>query len=229
MFSLKNKLIILLSLSFVFPLGGIGVSGLNNFISYDMNESVESFDLSFQDNGAEIGANFFIYYDALPFDLAIEYSKELKYQNLNSTIAFNGSEFNSQAYTGRKSDYFTIRKDFMDISIPILAKIALNVGGGFNTHQSIIPSIALLQDIYNIEDIENLYNAAEQNWDENDIYDALDNNAIDASGIHLQFGVQAKVLMLNAFINAKYTFIINDDSDSLDSFPGLTLGLAYGL
>ena len=32
-------------------------------------------------------------------------------------------------YAGRKSDYFTIRKDFMDISIPILAKIALNVGG----------------------------------------------------------------------------------------------------
>ena len=70
MFSLKNKLIILLSLSFVFPLGGIGISGLNNFITYDMNESVESFDLSFQDNGPEIGANFFIYYDALPFDLA---------------------------------------------------------------------------------------------------------------------------------------------------------------
>ena len=161
--------------------------------------------------------------------MAIEYSKEYKYQNLNSTIAFNGNEFNNQSYTGRKSDYFTIRKDFMDLSIPILAKIALNVGGGFNIHQSIVPSIALLQDIYNIEDIENLYNAAEQNWDENDIYDALENNAINASGIHLQFGVQAKVLMLNGFIAAKYTFITKDDSNSIDSFPGITLGLAYGL
>ena len=28
----------------------------------------------------------------------------------------------------------------------------------FNTHKSIVPSIALLKDIYNIEDIENLYN-----------------------------------------------------------------------
>ena len=240
MFSLKNySIIIMLFFSLALPLGGIGISGLSNFISYDSNESltddVSSFNLSFQNNGSEQGFNFFLYFDALPFDLAIEYSREFKYQELSSTIVFNLDSANetfvldNPTYAGRISDYFTIRKDMMDLSIPVLAKVALSVGGGFNKHQSILPSIALLKDIYNVDDLTNLYDASEQDWDSNAIYEALADNTIDGSGIHLQCGVQAKVLMINAFINAKYTFIISDDSNNLDSFPGLTFGLAYGL
>ena len=227
--SLKNKLIIILSLSFIFPLGGIGISGLSNFITYDVEEKADDFELSFKNNGLEQGFNFFIYFDALPLDFAIEYSKEFKYQELNSTIKFIESETTNPSYAGRMSDYFTIRKHFMDLSVPILAKVALNIGAGFNTHKSILPSIALLQDIYDIYVLVDLYNAAEQDWNENSFYDALEENAIDASGIHLQCGIQAKVLMLNAFVTAKYTFITKDDNNSIDSFPGFTIGLAYGI
>jgi len=228
--SLKNKLIIILSLSFIFPLGGIGISGLSNFITYDVEEKAENFELSFKNNGLEQGFNFFIYFDALPLDFTIEYSKEFKYQELNTTIGWGGeSETTNPSYAGRMSDYFTIRKDFIDLSIPILAKVALNIGAGFNTHKSILPSIALLKDIYNIDSLGDLYNAAEQDWNENAVYDALEENAIYDSGIHLQCGIQAKVLMLNAFINAKYTFITKSDNNSIDSFPGFTIGLAYGI
>lgn len=226
---IKNKLYILLLIAYVFPLGGIGLSGLNNIISYEGNESDGNFNLSYQDNGLEQGLNLFLYFDALPSDFAIEYSKEFKYQELTSTITFNGSETTNPSYAGRMSDYFTVRKDLMDLSIPILAKVALSVGGGFNKHKSIIPSIALLKDIYNTENIDNLYNEAAQNWDEDAVYEALADNAVDASGLHVQCGIQAKVLMLNAFITAKYTFITKDDNNSIDSFPGFTIGLAYGI
>ena len=47
-------------------------------------------------------------------------------KELNTTILTNPS------YAGRVSDYFTVRKDLMDLSIPILAKVALSVGGGFS-------------------------------------------------------------------------------------------------
>ena len=228
--SFKNKLIIILFLSFIFPLGGIGISGLSNFITYDVEEDAENFELSFKNNDLEQGFNFFIYFDALPRDFALEYSKEFKYQELNATIGWSGeSEFTNPSYTGRQSDYFTIRKDFIDLSIPILAKVALNIGAGFNTHKSILPSIALLEDIYDIDSLGDLYNAAEQDWDANAFYDVLKENAINASGIHLQCGIQAKVLMFNAFINAKYTFITKDDNNSIDSFPGFNIGLAYGI
>tara|TARA_B100001029_G_scaffold17111_1_gene11426 strand:+ start:41 stop:730 length:690 start_codon:yes stop_codon:yes gene_type:complete len=226
---IKNKLYVLLLIAYAFPLGGIGLSGLNNIISYEGNENDGNFNLSYQDNGLEQGFNFFLYFDALPSDFAIEYSKEFKYQELTSTITFNGSETTNPSYAGRMSDYFTVRKDLMDLSIPILAKVALSVGGGFNKHKSIVPSIALLKDIYNTDNIDNLYNEAAQNWDEDAVYEALADNAVDASGLHVQCGIQAKVLMLNAFITAKYTFITKDDNNSIDSFPGFTIGLAYGI
>ena len=226
---IKNKFYILLFVAYAFPLGGIGLSGLNNIVTYDGDETDGDFKFFHQDNGLEQGFNFFLYFDFLPSDFAIEYSKEFKYQELNSTIIFNGSEITNPSYTGRMSDYFTIRKDLMDLSIPILAKIALNVGGGFNTHKSILPSIALLKDIYNVNDINELYDQVEQNWDENAIYDKLEKHAMDASGLHIQCGVQAKFLMLNAFINIKYTFIIKDENNSIESFPGFNVGLAYGI
>jgi len=226
---IKNKLYILLLITYAFPLGGIGLSGLNNIISNKGSETDDNFNLSYQDNGLEQGFNFFIYFDALPSDLAIEYSKEFKFQELNAIITFNGSEISNQSYAGRISDYFTVRKDLMDLSIPILAKVALSVGGGFNTHKSIIPSISLLKDIYDTEDLNTLFTSAEQGWNSDDVRNALNDNGIDATGLHIQCGVQAKVLMLSAFITAKYTFITKDDNNSIDSFPGFTLGLAYGL
>ena len=59
---IKNKLYILLLIAYAFPLGGIGVSGLNNMVAYDVNDSDGGFNLRYQDNGLEQGLNFFIYF-----------------------------------------------------------------------------------------------------------------------------------------------------------------------
>lgn len=227
---IKNKLyILLLFITYALPLGGIGISFLNNMTSYEGNENDGNFNLISADNGLEQGASFFIYFDALPSDLAIEYRKEVKWQELNSTITFNDNQTTNPLFTARTSDYLTIRKDLVDLSIPILAKVALSVGGGVNAHKSVIPSIALLKDIYDVEDISDLYNQASQDWDEDAIYDKLADYAMESSGLHIQCGVQAKILMLNIFANAKYTFILQDDNDSIQSFSGVAIGVAYGL
>ena len=227
---IKNKLyILLLFITYALPLVGIGFSGLNNMITYEENEEDGNFNLISEDNGLEQGASLFIYFDTLPNDLAIEYSKEVKWQELNSTITFNNNQTTNPLFTARTSDYLTIRKDIVDLSIPILAKVALSVGGGVNAHKSVIPSIALLKDIYNVEDVSDLYDEASANWDEDAIYDKLADYAMESSGLHIQCGVQAKILMLNIFANVKYTFILKDDNDSIQSFPGGTIGVAYGL
>ena len=47
----------------------------------------------------------------------------------------------------------------------------------------------------------------------------------DSSGAHIQAGIQVKVLMLSAFINARYTFI-TDNSSQIDrtGFSNILLG-----
>ena len=229
MISLKNKIyILLLFLTYVFPLGGIGIGGLANNISFEGNENDGNFNLSSQNNGLENGFNLFIYFDALPLDLAIEYSKEIKVQELTSMITFNGDEIENPLFTARTSDYLTLRKDIKSLSIPILAKVAFSLGGGLNSHKSVIPSIALLKDIYNVEDINDLYNQASQDWEKDAVAEKIEDYAQNSSGLHIQFGFQGKILMFNIFANAKYTFI-TDTNNSIDSFPGYSIGFAYGI
>ena len=102
------------------------------------------------------------------------------------------------------------------------------LGGGFNSHRTVKPSITLLKDIYNIQDLEDIYDNSGV-LDSSDLIDALENNMIKSNGLHIQAGLQSKILMANMFINAKYTLILNDDNNSIDSFPGLDIGLAFGL
>jgi len=228
---IKNKLCILILLTtYILPLGGIGISGIQNSISIDGSESDEDFILDFKSNGAESGLNIFIYFDALPNDLAIEYNREIKLQPLTTTIAYDiiGDPIQGELSTFRISDYLTIRKEVAGFSIPILAKAALHVGGGLNQHKSVIPSINLLKDIYDVNEIDDLYNAADQSWDGDAFIEKLESNAIKSTGLHIQAGIQGKLLMANVFANAKYTFILNDEQSSIKSFPGLTIGLAYG-
>ena len=76
---IKNKLCILILLTtYILPLGGIGISGIQNSISIDNTESDGDLILDFESNSVESGLNIFIYFDALPKDLAIEYNREIK-------------------------------------------------------------------------------------------------------------------------------------------------------
>ena len=228
---MKNKFLMLMIVGLIFPLGGIGVSGISNTYTFNGQPEVESsFTLNSKSDGLENGLSVFIYFDALPKGLAIEYNWEFfKVQSLNTTLDYNGLETkNGEMFSYRRSHYLTVKKEALGLSIPFLAKAALHLGGGVNQHNSVIPSIALLKDILDENDLSDLYEGFNpDDIDTGDFMKALENHSINATGLHIQTGVQGKLLMLNAFINARYTFII--DSDDMESFPGLTIGLAYGI
>ena len=230
MIFIKNKLIILiLCTTYILPLGGIGISYIQNNLSIIGSDSEEDLGLNFESNGFEQGLNIFAYFNVLPNDLAIEYNREIKLQPLTSTInLINQTPIEGKLLTFRVSDYLTIRKEIMGVSIPILAKAALHVGGGLNQHRSVVPSINLLKDIYDENNVNDLYDAADQNWDSDAFIEQLEDNAIKSTGAHIQAGIQGKILIFNLFANAKYTFIIDDAKNSIESFPGLTIGMAYG-
>ena len=230
MIFMKNKLFILILLTtYILPFGGIGISGIQNNISINGIDSEENLMIDFKSDGFENGFNIFLYFDALPNDLAIEYNREIKSQPLTSTmILMDQNPIEGEFLTFRVSDYLTVRKEIMGFSIPILAKAAVHVGGGLNQHKSVVPSINLLKDIYDVDNVTDLYNGADENWDSDAFIEKLENNAIKSTGAHLQAGVQGKILIFNLFVNAKYTFILNDDKNSIDSFPGVTIGMAYG-
>jgi len=239
MIFIKNKLFILILLiTYILPLGGIGISSINNSISTNTNSTQDDLNIDFHSNGSEKGLNIFLYFDALPQDLAIEYSREVKSEIGTTNVYYGLNAQGLEPIEGnflivRKSDYFTIRKELMGLSIPILAKASLYIGGGLNKHATVIPSIELFSDLYDVDVssnnvVDDLYNAANQSWDASGLLDLLDKNTTQSTGMHIQTGVQGKLLMLNVFANARYTFIIDEEENSIASFPGLTIGMAYG-
>ena len=105
---------------------------------------------------------------------------------------------------GRASYAFTLKKNIMDLSIPFLAKAAINAGGGFGSHAAtkranvdMVKSL-LGDDLANID-----FNAMDG---ETLLVDFLEDpdNWETASGLHLQGGLRFKVLMLDTHLNARY-------------------------
>ena len=158
---MKNKFLMLIIVGLIFPLGGIGFSGIANI--YDTGTITErdtdnAIVLTSISDGFENGLNFFIYFDALPKGLAIEYNKEMRVQLLNATLNYNDlGAIEGEMGSYRTSDYLTLKKEVLGLSIPFLAKASIYLGAGINQHNSIVPSISLLMDIADAIDFEDLY------------------------------------------------------------------------
>ena len=106
---------------------------------------------------------------------------------------------------GRGSYSFTLKKNIMDISIPFLAKAAINAGGGFGSHAATKRvNVDMVRSILGEEDL------AEVELGQDEIEDLLEDfltnkeNWQEASGLHLQAGLRFKVLVLDTHINARY-------------------------
>jgi len=106
---------------------------------------------------------------------------------------------------GRGSYSFTLKKNIMDISIPFLAKAAINAGGGFGSHAATKRvNVDMVRSILGEEDLAEVELGQDQI--ESLLEDFLTNkeNWQEASGLHLQAGLRFKVLVLDTHINARY-------------------------
>ena len=125
---------------------------------------------------------------------------------------------------GSVSTYFTIRKSALGLGIPFLAKAKLFYGGGYNQHM-----VTPLMTIDLMEEMMGGDLAADPtNISEEDLIKFLDENKIESSGIHVQAGLQFKVLMLDSFLFYRHTFA-KDLVPDADAFGSINLRLGFGI
>lgn len=233
MILIKNKLLIIVLLfSFVLPLGGFGIKANSNFISREGSSIEDNFNLTYKsaNTSVETGFGIFFYIDALPNGLALEYSYELlNIQPLDMNISLNSESYQTEFVSLKQTQYFTIRKNWKSLSVPLVAKMAINYGIGYNTHKLIVPSVSLLKDITNTNNIDDLFNQSNQDFSLSDISDLLSDYGQDANGIHFQIGGQAKLLFFNIFTSMRYTFLFESNNSNMKSFPSITVSAGYGI
>ena len=105
----------------------------------------------------------------------------------------------------------TLKKNVMDISIPFLAKAAINIGGGFGGHVSTPrANIDMVKELFG-DDLVSFGDDDDNNAEnlKEDLINYLDNNKIESNGLHLQTGLRFKVLVLDTHLNARYNLAKN--------------------
>ena len=151
-----------------------------------------------------------------------------------------GNNYNLTTYVGdqelatvkfpwlRSSTFLTLRKTAMQVKIPFLAKAQLYYGGGFNSHRSIpLITVDFFEKAFSSELQNSLANINQGN-NTTDLQDYIIKNIDKKSGIHLTGGAQLKVLILNIFVNARYT-LAKDVIPGKIGFFSLTTGLGVGI
>ena len=107
----------------------------------------------------------------------------------------------------RVSYAVTMKKNIMDLSIPFLAKTALNAGAGFGGHVSTPrASVDMVKELLG-DDLTNV-DALNEGL-EDKLGDYLVDNMIEARGLHVQAGLRFKVLVLDTHLNLRYNIAEN--------------------
>ena len=170
-----------------------------------------------------IAGGGYIYIDAIPF---IDLEADINLVGQEYNFGFNNpTEIGPYKFPwSNGSVYVTIRKSALGLSIPILAKAKLFYGGGYNQHM-----VTPLMTIDLMEEMMGGDLAADPtNISEEDLIKFLDENKIESSGIHVQAGLQFKVLMLDSFLFYRYTFA-KDLVPDADAFGSINLRLGFGI
>ena len=198
--------------SFAFALAGFGIqagSDLSKLGSYSYSEgsgltevTINTYEM--ESNPGSLGGYAFV--DL--FGFALEAEAEIaggKYKFDFTNQFLPEMDQKIPFVWGRGSYSFTFKKNIMDLSIPFLAKAAVNAGGGFGSHAATKRvNVDMVRSILGEEELSNVNLG--QNEIETLIEDFLTNteNWEKASGLHLQAGLRFKVLVLDTHINARY-------------------------
>ena len=174
------------------------------------------------DNSFNVGA--YLYVDAIPFiDLEVDFN-----------ASFNGYDIDFENALGpmgtipfgwvSASTYFTARKKIVGFSIPLLAATKVHAGGGINTHVTTpIATVDMVTELLG-GSLTNDPSELEKNLEE---YLTNEDNYLESTGIHVQAGLQFKILMLDSFLNYRYT-IAKDVVPGSNGFGALNLRVGLG-
>ncbi|MBC8198260.1 MAG: hypothetical protein H8E60_10285 [Candidatus Marinimicrobia bacterium] len=234
---MKKYILVILTTIFInqiFAIGGFGLYGDYDLMSH--NGSNNSFDAGLLQLNADpfdnaYGGGFYLYIDALPF-IDVEVNAEIAGNTTTTTFSLNEIQnFSTDLLPwARSSMYVTARKKIFGLSIPFLAKAKLYAGAGMNSH-SVTPeyTIDLLTDAFDTDDITDIFNLMDGNVSSiTTLANHVTENMNKINGFHVQTGVQAKLLMFDMFLNARYT-LAKDVIPGKSGFPSVWLGVGYGI
>ena len=217
----------------VFAIAGFGAYGDFDLLKYPDGSSgdISTYGVEYKGFDNAKGFGFLFYIDAIPV-VDLEADIEFVGNLYEYTPYLLGVAQTSQELPwGRVSTYLTIRKEILGLSIPLLAKAQLYGGVGFNKHKVVpIMTADVIKNAFDAEDIESAINSfnADAEAGAEDLAKSMLDNVEDVSGFHLQAGVRGKLLMFNAFVNARYT-IAKDVIPDKSGYPSLWVGLAIGI
>ena len=207
-----SVLIIAMLPSYAFALIGFGLQFGSDLSKLGPQSYTEgSGDLAFNVNSYEmksnpVGGGGYAFVDLFGFALEGEFDVafgEYEFDFGNQYMDFDPIPFG----WARASYAATLKKNIMDLSIPFLAKAAVNVGGGFGGHVSTPrANVEMVRELFG-DDLINL-NVNSEDLEDN-LVTYLKDNAIEASGLHLQAGLRFKVLVLDTHLNARYNLAKN--------------------
>ena len=224
--------------SMIFAIAGLGISLNQSMFSVGSSQSpllidnplggdqleVGSFTHHGFDNGVGIGG--YLHLDIIPvIDLDVEYNI------VGNTYKFS---FDNQLTTGVEIDqasfayitgntYITIQKSVFDLGIPFLAGADLYTGLGYNKHlatpmidQNMLTAVVAGGDL------------KEGTLDDEALKDYLSENALDASGLHIQAGLKIHVLTFDVFAYYRYT-MAKDVIPGQNGFGSFNLRFGFGI
>ena len=207
-----SVLIIAMLPSYAFALIGFGLQFGSDLSKLGPQSYTEgSGDLAFNVNSYEmksnpVGGGGYAFVDLFGFALEGEFDfafGEYEFDFGNQYMDFDPIPFG----WARASYAATLKKNIMDLSIPFLAKAAVNVGGGFGGHVSTPrANVEMVRELFG-DDLINL-NVNSEDLEDN-LVSYLKDNTIEESGLHLQAGLRFKVLVLDTHLNARYNLAKN--------------------
>ena len=125
----------------------------------------------------------------------------------------------------RASSGITIKKNIADFSIPLLAKTALSVGVGVNSHSSTPrASVSMVKELLSTDDLTAEFDESAL---EDKLIDYLKDNKIDNSGVHLQLGLRFKILVIDSHLNLRYN-MTKDVYEGENGFTEVQFKLGMG-
>ena len=229
----KLILSILILNSQIFALAGLGVYGDFDLLKYPSGTSgdINGAGVSYEgfDNASGIG--LMLYVDAIPF-VDLQFDVEFVGNIYKYTPYLVGAPLSTEELPwGRVSTYTTIRKNILGLSIPFLAKAQWYGGLGFNNHKVVpIMTSEVIEDALGSVDLESALDTFNSNSEDaaKNLAKGMLDNVVNISGLHVQTGVRAKLLMFNVFANARYT-LAKDVIPDKSGYPSIWIGLAVGI
>jgi len=209
---MKNLKIILLAAFIILPqsvfgIVGFGLNVLQDGTKLEASSYTEGSGLSevtvesYEMENLPAGAGGYLFIDLAGWALELEANlvgREYKFSFLNQINQMENVKFG----WARVSRAITVKKNIADFSIPLLAKTALSVGFGVNSHSSTPrASVSMVRDLLDTDDLTAGF---DPNSLEDELIDYLKENKIDNSGTHLQLGLRFKILVIDSHLNFRY-------------------------